>query len=152
MNIVLLNPEIPYNTGNIGRTCVLTNSTLHIVKPMSFSLEDKYVKRAGMDYWENVKYYLYDSLEEVIEKYKESKFYYATTKTNQKYCDVKYNNNDFIVFGKESKGIPEEILQDNEDNCITIPMIPLSRSLNLSNAVSIILYEAFRQNDFNFEE
>lgn len=152
MNIVLLNPEIPYNTGNIGRTCVLTNSTLHIVKPMGFSLEDKYVKRAGMDYWENVKYYLYDSLEEVIEKYKESKFYYATTKTNKKYCDVKYNNNDFIVFGKESKGIPEEILQDNEDNCITIPMIPLSRSLNLSNAVSIILYEAFRQNDFNFEE
>ncbi len=152
MNIVLLQPEIPYNTGNIGRTCVLTNSTLHIVKPMGFSLEDKYVKRAGLDYWQDVKFHIYDTFEQLLEKYRDKNFYYATTKTNQKYSDVKYAIDDFIVFGRESKGISEEILEQNKERCITIPMTPIGRSLNLSNSASIILYEALRQNDFEFGE
>ncbi len=150
MNIVLIEPEIPANTGNIGRTAVLTNTTLHLIKPLGFSLDDKYVKRAGMDYWKDVRYFLYDSFDELKEKYKKSNFYFATTKTNKKYSDVKFGKDDFVVFGKESKGISEEILDRNRENCITIPMIPMGRSLNLSNAVSIILYEAFRQNNFEF--
>ncbi len=150
MNIVLLEPEIPYNTGNIGRTCVLTNTKLHIIKPMGFSLEDKYVKRAGLDYWEKVQCYIYESFDELKSKYQDKKFYYATTKTTQKYSDVKYEMDDFIVFGKESKGIPVEILDANKDCCITIPMLPVGRSLNLSNSASIILYEALRQNNFEF--
>ncbi|BDU50600.1 tRNA (uridine(34)/cytosine(34)/5-carboxymethylaminomethyluridine(34)-2'-O)-methyltransferase TrmL [Haliovirga abyssi] len=150
MNIVLLEPEIPYNTGNIGRSCVLTNTNLHLIKPLGFSIDDKHIKRAGLDYWKNVKLSIHDSLDELIAKYPNSNFYFATTKTEQKYCDVKYNSNDFIVFGKESKGIPEDILEKNKNNCITVPMLPIGRSLNLSNTAAIILYEALRQNNFNF--
>jgi len=152
MNIVLLEPEIPYNTGNIGRSCVLTNTKLHLVEPLGFSLDAKQVKRAGLDYWKDVKVYTYKSIEELWAKYPESRFYYATTKTKQNYSDVKYKKDDFIVFGKESKGVPESILEANKETCITIPMIPIGRSLNLSNAAAIMLYEALRQTDFDFGE
>lgn len=150
MNIVLYEPEIPYNTGNIGRTCVLTNSKLHLIKPLGFSIEDKHVKRAGMDYWKDVEINVYDSFQELLDKYPNSTFYYATTKTEQKYSDVLYDKNDFIVFGKESKGLPEDLLDKNKETCIKIPMLPIGRSLNLSNAAAIILYEAFRQQGFEF--
>lgn len=150
MNIVLLEPEIPSNTGNIGRTCLLTDSTLHLIKPLGFTFEDKHLKRAGMDYWPDVKCIIYENLEEFYEKNQNGRFFYATTKTKQKYCDVNYKKNDYIVFGKESKGIPEELLNKNIENCITIPMNSKGRSLNLSNAAAIILYEAFRQLGFEF--
>ena len=152
MNIVLLNPEIPYNTGNIGRSCVLTGTVLHLIQPLGFSLDEKQIKRAGLDYWKDVIVELWNSLDELMEKYKDSKFYFATTKTKQKYTDVNYNMNDFVVFGPESKGVPEEILKKNNETCITIPMLPIGRSLNLSNSAAIILYEALRQNDFKMKE
>lgn len=152
MNIVLLEPEIPSNTGNIGRTCLLTDSTLHLIKPLGFSFDDKHLKRAGMDYWPDVKCIIYENIEDFYEKNKNGRFFYATTKTKQKYCDVEYKKNDFIIFGKESKGIPEEILNENIENCITIPMNSKGRSLNLSNSAAIILYEALRQNNFDFGE
>ena len=152
MNIVLLNPEIPYNTGNIGRSCVLTGTVLHLIQPLGFSLDEKQIKRAGLDYWKDVKVELWNSLDELMEKHKDSKFYFATTKTKQKYTDVNYDINDFVVFGPESKGVPEEILKKNNETCITIPMLPIGRSLNLSNSAAIILYEALRQNDFNMKE
>lgn len=152
MNIVLLNPEIPYNTGNIGRTCVLTNTSLHIIKPFAFSLDEKSVRRAGLDYWHLVDVHIHESLDELISKHPDSNFYYATTKTDQRYSDVKYKEDDFIVFGPESRGIPEEILNVNSDTCIKIPMIKMGRSLNLSNSAAIILYEAMRQLEFDFGE
>jgi len=152
MNIVLMEPEIPYNTGNIGRSCVLTNSTLHLIEPLGFSIDEKTVKRAGLDYWEKVKLKTWKSLDELIEAHPESNFYFATTKTDQKYSDVKYKNDDFIVFGPESRGIPETILNANKKTCITIPMIKMGRSLNLSNSAVIVLYEALRQQNFEFGE
>lgn len=150
MNIVLLNPEIPYNTGNIGRSCVLTNTILHLIKPLGFSLDEKEVKRSGLDYWHLVDLKIWESYEEFIEANKGAKIYYATTKTKQKYSDIKYEKDDFIMFGPESRGIPESILNANKENCITIPMIPMGRSLNLSNSSVIILYEALRQLNFEF--
>lgn len=141
-------PEIPYNTGNIGRTCVLTNTTLHLIKPLGFSLDEKQIKRAGLDYWHLVKLKIWDSFEELIEAYPNSKFYLATTKTTKKYSDVSYKDDDFIVFGPESRGIPENYRDKFKDTCITIPMIPMGRSLNLSNSAAIILFEALRQNNF----
>lgn len=150
MNIVLLNPEIPYNTGNIGRSCVLTNTTLHLIKPFSFSLDEKQIKKAGLDYWKLVDLKIWDSYEEFINSNPNITLYYATTKTKNKYSDIKYKNDDYIMFGPESRGIPEEILNANSEKCITIPMIPMGRSLNLSNSAAIILYEALRQNNFNF--
>lgn len=152
MNIVLLNPEIPYNTGNIGRSCVLTNTTLHLIKPLGFSLDEKEVRRSGLDYWHLVDLKIWESYEEFIETNKNANIYYATTKTRQRYSDIKYNDNDFIMFGPESRGIPEEILNKNKGKCITIPMIKMGRSLNLSNSAVIILYEAFRQLNFEFGE
>ncbi len=151
MNIVLMYPETPYNIGNIGRTCVLTNATLHLVKPFVVSLDEKAVKRAGLDYWPLVKLKVWENYEELIAAYPESKFYYATTKTTQRYTDVTYNENDFIVFGPESVGIPVPILEKNKETCITIPMIKMGRSLNLSNSAAIILYEALRQTDFKLD-
>lgn len=150
MNIVLLEPEIPANTGNIGRTCVLTCSKLHLIKPLGFSLDEKSVRRSGLDYWAELDYEVYESYKEFLEKNKNATIYYATTKTKRKYCDVKYEVNDFILFGKESKGIPEEILEKNTETTITIPMVPSGRSLNLSNAAAIILYEGLKQNGFEF--
>lgn len=152
MNIVLLNPEIPYNTGNIGRSCVLTNTTLHLIKPLGFSLDEKQIKRSGLDYWHLVDLKIWESYEEFIDANKGARIFYATTKTKQKYSDVKYEENDFIMFGPESRGIPESILNENKETCITIPMIKMGRSLNLSNSSVIILYEALRQLDFNFHE
>ena len=152
MNIVLMEPEIPYNTGNIGRSCVLTNTTLHLIKPLGFSLDEKQIKRSGLDYWHLVDLKVWDSYKELRAAYPESSFYFATTKTKQRYSDVTYKENDFIVFGPESRGIPETILNENKENCITIPMIKMGRSLNLSNSAAIILYESLRQVDFNFGE
>ncbi|WP_410207918.1 tRNA (uridine(34)/cytosine(34)/5-carboxymethylaminomethyluridine(34)-2'-O)-methyltransferase TrmL [Fusobacterium sp.] len=152
MNIVLYNPEIPYNTGNIGRTCVLTNTTLHLIKPLGFSLDEKQIKKAGLDYWKLVDLKVWESFEEFLEANPDATIYYATTKTKQKYSDVTYKENDFIMFGPESRGIPEEILNKNPERCITIPMIPMGRSLNLSNSAAIILYEGLRQLDFHYSQ
>ncbi len=152
MNIVLLNPEIPYNTGNIGRTSVLTNTKLHLIKPLGFSLDEKQLKRAGLDYWHLVDLVIWESYEEFVEANTGARIFYATTKTTQRYSDIEFKENDFIMFGPESRGIPEDILNANKDNCITIPMIDMGRSLNLSNSAAIILYEALRQTDFNFKK
>ena len=150
LNIVLLTPEIPYNTGNIGRTAVLTHSTLHLIKPLGFSLDVKEIKRAGLDYWHLVDLKIWDSYEEFIRSNPGITIYYATTKTKNKYCDVKFAKDDYIMFGPESRGIPEDILRANSKNCITIPMIDMGRSLNLSNSAAIILYEALRQLNFPY--
>ena len=152
MNIVLLNPEISYNTGNIARTCVLTGTGLHLIKPLGFSLDEKQIRRAGLDYWKDVKLTVWDSLTQLMESNKNAKFYFATTKTKQRYTDPVYGEDDYIVFGPESRGIPEEILTKNKENCITIPMLPKGRSLNLSNSAAVILYEALRQNDFRMRD
>ena len=152
MNIVLLNPEIPYNTGNIGRTSVLTNTKLHLIKPLGFSLDEKQLKRAGLDYWHLVDLVVWESYEEFVEANKGARIFYATTKTKQRYSDIEFKENDFVMFGPESRGIPEEILNAHKENSITIPMIDMGRSLNLSNSAAIILYEALRQTDFNFKK
>jgi tRNA (cytidine/uridine-2'-O-)-methyltransferase len=152
LNIVLLNPEIPYNTGNIGRTSVLTNTKLHLIKPLGFSLDEKQLKRAGLDYWHLVDLVVWESYEEFIQANPNARIFYATTKTNQKYSDIEFKDDDFVMFGPESRGIPEEILDANKETCITIPMIDMGRSLNLSNSAAIILYEALRQNNFNFKK
>ena len=152
MNIVLLNPEIPYNTGNIGRTSVLTNTKLHLIKPLGFSLDEKQLKRAGLDYWHLVDLVVWESYEEFVEANKGARIFYATTKTKQRYSDIEFKENDFVMFGPESRGIPEEISNAHKENCITIPMIDMGRSLNLSNSAAIILYEALRQTDFNFKK
>lgn len=148
-NIVLLEPEIPANTGNIGRTCVATGTRLHLIEPLGFSLSEKALKRAGMDYWSDLDVTVYDSYRDFCEKNPDARLWYATTKGVNKYSDVKFTDDDYIMFGKESAGIPEDILHDNKENCIRIPMNPDIRSLNLSNSVAIVLYEALRQNDFS---
>lgn len=149
MNIVLLEPEIPANTGNIGRTCVATGTKLHLIEPLGFRLDEKHIKRAGMDYWEKLDVTRYMNYREFLEINKPKRIFMATTKAHQTYTDVHFEMDDYIMFGKESAGIPEEILVDNEDTCIRIPMIGQTRSLNLSNSVAIVLYEALRQNDFS---
>ena len=148
MNIVLLEPEIPSNTGNIARTCVCTGSRLHLIRPLGFSLSEKNLKRAGMDYWDLLDYCVYDDLEDFLEKADPARLYLATTKAKQTYADVHYEMDDFIMFGKESAGIPEEFLKYRKNDCIRIPMGTHLRSLNLSNSVAIILYEALRQQGF----
>ena len=148
MNIVLHEPEIPENTGNIGRTCVATDSVLHLIKPLGFVIDDKHLKRAGLDYWPKLKYFVYESYEDFLAKNPNAKIFYATTKAKRCYSDVSFGPDDFIMFGKESAGIPEEILVDNEPTCIRIPMWGDIRSLNLGNSVAVILYEALRQNGF----
>ncbi len=148
MHIILHQPEIPANTGNIGRTCVATGTSLHLIEPLGFRLDEKSIKRAGMDYWENLDVTRYINFEEFKEKHPQAKIWMATTKAKHVYTDVSYSENDYIMFGKESGGIPEEILVDHEENCIRIPMLPDIRSLNLSNAVAIVLYEALRQQNF----
>lgn len=148
MNIILHQPEIPQNTANIGRTCVATGTKLHLIEPLGFKLDDKSVKRAGMDYWQHVQLYRYMNFEEFLEKNPDAKIWMATTKAKHVYSEVTFGENDFIMFGKESAGIPEEILVDYEDTCIRIPMLPDIRSLNLSNSVAICLYEALRQQNF----
>ena len=148
LNIVLFEPEIPANTGNIGRTCVATNTRLHLIEPLGFRLNEKNLKRAGMDYWEHLDVTTYIDYRDFMEKNPGAKIYMATTKSPNLYTDVKYEPDCYIMFGKESAGIPEEILLDNQENCVRIPMWGDIRSLNLSNSVSIVLYEALRQNGF----
>ncbi|MGN0346510.1 MAG: tRNA (uridine(34)/cytosine(34)/5-carboxymethylaminomethyluridine(34)-2'-O)-methyltransferase TrmL [Lachnospiraceae bacterium] len=148
MHIVLHQPEIPANTGNIGRTCVATGTKLHLIEPLGFHLDEKRIKRAGMDYWDILDYQRYVNYQDFLEKNPGAKIYMATTKAKRKYTDVQFGPDDYIMFGKESAGIPEEILVENEENCIRIPMLPDIRSLNLSNSVAIVLYEALRQNGF----
>ena len=149
MNIVLHEPEIPANTGNIGRTCVATGTRLHLIKPLGFDISDKAVRRAGLDYWPKLDVTVYESYEDFLEKNPGAKIYYATTKGPQTYVDVQYEEDCFIMFGKESAGIPEDILYDNQETAVRIPMINDIRSLNLSNSVAIVLYEALRQNSFD---
>ena len=148
LNIVLFEPEIPANTGNIGRTCVATGTRLHLIEPLGFRLNEKSIKRAGMDYWEHLDVTRYMNFEEFLEKNPGAKIYMATTKGQHVYSDVKYEPDCYIMFGKESAGIPEEILVKNPENCIRIPMLSEIRSLNLSNSVAVVLYEALRQNNF----
>ena len=149
INIVLVEPEIPQNTGNIVRTCSATGSKLHLVRPLGFSVNDKYLKRAGLDYWNEVDIKYYDCFDELREKYNDKKFYYSTTKALNIYTEVHYDDDCFVVFGKETKGLPEDLLYKNRDNCIRIPMVHDRRSLNLSNSVAIIAYEAYRQLGFD---
>ena len=148
MNIVLHEPEIHMNTGNIGRTCAATGSGLHLIEPLGFSLDDKHIKRAGLDYWHELNVTCYKNYDDFILKNPGACIFMATTKGGVLYTDVKYAPGSFIMFGKESGGIPENILKQNKNNCIRIPMLYNSRSLNLSNSAAIILYEALRQNGF----
>ena len=148
MHIVLHQPEIPQNTGNIGRTCVATGTSLHLIEPLGFRLNENELKRAGMDYWDRLDVTRYMDFNDFNEKHPGAKIWMATTKAKRSYTEVSFGMDDFIMFGKESAGIPEEILVENEENCIRIPMGNDIRSLNLSNSVAIVLYEALRQNDF----
>jgi len=149
VHVVLVEPEIPYNTGNIVRTCAATGTELHLVGPLGFSMSNKYLIRAGLDYWELAKVHRHRSLEELWEQYPNSVFYYTSKKASKFYTEVKYNPNDFLVFGKETEGLPESLLREKKDYAIRIPMVKEARCLNLSNAVAIVLYEALRQNNFN---
>ena len=149
LNIVLYEPEIPSNTGNIGRTCVATGTRLHLIEPLGFRLNEKAIRRAGMDYWSDLDVTTYVNYEEFLEKNPGAKIYMATTKSRQTYTEVSYEPDCYIMFGKESAGIPEEILVHHPDTCVRIPMIGETRSLNLSNSVAIVLYEALRQNNFD---
>ena len=148
LNIVLYEPEIPANTGNIGRTCVATNTRLHLIEPLGFRLDEKSLKRAGMDYWKDLDVTTYIDFQDFMEKNPDAKIYMATTKAPNVYTDVKYEPDCYIMFGKESAGIPEEILVKHKDDSIRIPMVGDIRSLNLGNSVAVVLYEALRQNHF----
>lgn len=149
LNIVLHEPEIPANTGNIGRTCVAANARLHLIEPLGFRINEKSLKRAGLDYWDKLDVMVYDNYEDFLYKNQGAKIYMATTKARKIYTEVVYEPDSYIMFGKESAGIPEEILVQHKEECIRIPMSGDIRSLNLSNSVSIVLYEALRQNQFS---
>ena len=148
LNIVLLEPEIPANTGNIGRTCVAAGARLHLIEPLGFSLSEKALKRAGMDYWKSLDVTTYVDYQDFLDRNPGAKIYMATTKARKVYTETAYEPDCYIMFGKESAGIPEEILVENKENCVRIPMIGDIRSLNLGNSAAIILYEALRQNGF----
>lgn len=148
MHIILHQPEIPANTGNIGRTCAAAGTSLHLIEPLGFRLDEKSIKRAGMDYWQHLDVTRYINFEDFRKRHPGAKIWFATTKARQVYTEVEYGPDDFIMFGKESAGIPEEILVDHEETCIRIPMLPQIRSLNLSNSVAVVLYEALRQQGF----
>jgi tRNA (cytidine/uridine-2'-O-)-methyltransferase len=143
-NVVLVEPEIPPNTGNVGRLCLATRSTLHLIGPLGFSLDDRHLKRAGLDYWDEVDVREWSSLDELRRANASVRFFYLTTKATQPYFEVRFQPNDFLVFGRETKGLPERVLEENRENCITIPMEG-TRSLNLAAAVAIVLFEAMRQ-------
>jgi len=144
-NVVLIEPEIPPNTGNIGRLCLATGSTLHLVKPLGFSTDDRELKRAGLDYWKEVSVKTWDSFADLQREYGErNRFFFLTTKFGQVYYEVKFREGDFLVFGRETKGLPENLLEKNKESCLTIPMLG-TRSLNLATAVAIVLFEAMRQ-------
>lgn len=146
-NIVLVEPEIPQNTGNIARTCAATGSRLHLIKPLGFEIDDKKLKRAGLDYWHMLDITFYDNLEDFYSK-NPGNYYYASTKSLHRHSDVNFEDGDYIFFGKETKGLDEELLKNNPDRCIRIPMMEGARSLNLSNSVAIVIYEALRQNNY----
>ena len=150
MNVVLLEPEMPSNTGNIGRTCVATNTRLHLIEPLGFKLNEKALNRAGLDYWDKLDVHVYSDYQDFLEKNPDApgKMNFATTKAHKVYSEVDYEPDCYLMFGKESAGIPEEILVENEDHCVRIPMWGEIRSLNLSNSVAVVLYEALRHNDF----
>lgn len=148
LNIVLIEPEIPQNTGNISRTCAATGARLHLVKPFGFEINDKHLKRAGLDYWQYLDITYYENQAEFFEKNKGKQFFFFTTKALHRHSDVEYPDGAYLVFGKETKGLPEELLLENRDSCVRIPMIDEARSLNLSNAVAIATYEALRQWDY----
>lgn len=149
LNIVLLEPEMPANTGNIGRTCVATGTRLHLIEPLGFKINEKQLKRAGLDYWDKLDVTVYDDYEDFLNRNPNAKIYMATTKGPNVYTEVNYEPDCYIMFGKESAGIPEEILVRNQDTAVRIPMLDEIRSLNLSNSVAIVLYEALRQNGFS---
>ncbi len=148
VNIVLVEPEIPQNTGNIVRTAVATRSAVHLVRPLGFEVTDKHLKRAGLDYWKDAEIYYYDSFDEVLEKFGDRNFYYFTTKGQRNYTQPQYKDGDFFVFGKESRGLPESLLKAHYDNAVRIPMFEDTRSLNLGNSVAIAVYEFYRQDGF----
>lgn len=148
INIVLLEPEQGGNVGNIGRTCLATGARLHLIEPLGFRLSDREIKRAGMDYWYQVDVATYESYQDFIEQNQPDRIYMATTKSKQIYTGVRYDADCYIMFGRESAGIPEELLLENKENCIRIPMLPDIRSLNLANSVAIVTYEAMRQQGF----
>lgn len=148
LHVVLIEPEIPQNTGNIARTCAATGSELHLVKPLGFKLEDRYLKRAGLDYWPLVKVHVHEDFSQVLAQYPDAPFFYASTKAPRSYAQASYPRDAFLVFGKESRGLPENLLERVYDRCVRIPMAPGARSLNLSNSVAIIVYEALRQQGF----
>ncbi len=150
LNIALIEPEIPQNTGNIARTCAATGARLHLVRPMGFEITDKQVRRAGLDYWDKLDITYYDDINDFFEKNKGAEFFYFTTKAEQAHSDVNYPNNCFLVFGKETKGLPEELLKANHDRCVRLPMRGIIRSLNLSNSVCAGAYEVLRQ--WNYPE
>ncbi|WP_029192135.1 tRNA (uridine(34)/cytosine(34)/5-carboxymethylaminomethyluridine(34)-2'-O)-methyltransferase TrmL [Paenibacillus harenae] len=147
-HIVLVEPEIPANTGNISRTCAATGAHLHLVRPLGFDTDDRTLKRAGLDYWHSVHIEYHNSFDEVLALFPQSRFFYASTKANKTYSDFEYRDGDLFVFGKETKGLPQELIDANLDTCIRMPMTDKVRSLNLSNSAAIILYEALRQNQF----
>ena len=148
MRIVLVEPEIPQNTGNIARTCAATGAELHLIEPLGFSIDEKHVKRAGLDYWQYVKVFTHPSLESYFEKYGRENTFYASTKAAKNYAQVRYPEDCALVFGKETRGLPEPLLKENYGNCIRIPMREYARSLNLGNSVAIVVYEALRQQGF----
>jgi tRNA (cytidine/uridine-2'-O-)-methyltransferase len=148
MNIVLYQPEIPPNTGNIARTCACTGASLHLIRPLGFSTDEKALRRAGLDYWDKLDIHYYDNLEELLTEYDDSNFYYATKFADNYHDEINYETDDFLVFGRETAGLPDYILEDHPKQCIRIPMKENIRSLNLANSVSIVLYEALRQNDW----
>lgn len=148
MHIVLIEPEIPGNTGNIARLCAATGIELHLVKPLGFSIDDKHLKRAGLDYWHLVKVHVHENYAEVKAMYPEHKFHYCSTKAPRAHSEAQFGRDDMLVFGKETAGIPEDILKANWEHCIRIPMIEGARSLNLSNAAAVVAYEAMRQLDY----
>ena len=148
MHIVLHEPEIPANTGNIGRSCVSTGAHLHLIRPLGFSLDEKYLRRAGLDYWKDLNVTVYEDYQDFLAKNPGARIWYATTKARQVYTDAVFSDGDFLMFGKESAGIPEEILVEDPERCIRIPMVKDNRSLNLSNSVAVVLYEALRQQEF----
>ncbi|MFN2363180.1 MAG: tRNA (uridine(34)/cytosine(34)/5-carboxymethylaminomethyluridine(34)-2'-O)-methyltransferase TrmL [Halarsenatibacteraceae bacterium] len=148
MNVVLVEPRIPQNTGNIARTCAVTGSSLHLVKPLGFSLKDKYLKRAGLDYWDDLDIHIHESFDDFLKKHQDDKLYLFSTKAAKTYTEEKFTGDEYLIFGKETAGLPEDFIKDNLPSSLRIPMRDYARSLNLANSVAIVLYEAYRQLDF----
>ncbi len=148
MRVVLVEPEIPANTGNVARTCAVTGAELHLVKPLGFSIDDRHLKRAGLDYWHQVKVFLHENFGSLLQEYPEGRFLYFSTRGRKLYTEIRYTEGDFLVFGKETAGLPDHILKANENHTLRLPMLPGRRSLNLSNSVAVVVFEALRQQGF----